>query len=386
MSASLKLVPAANSEWHAWITRCQHEFYHNAEYHLFSEESGEGRAFLAIVGNEEKFVAWPYLLRNIAQTENPTEHNYTDIGAVYGYPGPVYHNCSNDEAYLGRALNELRDLWLSQGAVAVFTRFNPLLENHLPMLRIESTPVAADTFVQQKAYGTGLRISGQTVSMDLLLSEFENSRSYQKVLRQEISRGRREGLKTVIDEGWRYLEEFVTLYHLTMEKNRALKNYFFSIEDLRRLKRALGSSARLMLTFCGANMAAAGIFIEYRGIVQAHLAGVNPDMIALSPLKVLLDDVRRWAKDRGNRVFHLGGGRSGRSDSLMAFKARFSARRHDFCTGRWVLDPSAYCWLASEHLRRAKEASQVIADDDYFPAYRAPLCSVERQAIGDTES
>ena len=46
-------------------------------------------------------------------------------------------------------------------------------------------------------------------------------------------------------------------------------------------------------------------------MVQAHLAGSSEELKSLSPLKVLLDDVRRWAQERGNQVFHLGGGRAG---------------------------------------------------------------------------
>jgi hypothetical protein len=75
------------------------------------------------------------------------------------------------------------------------------------------------------------------------------------------------------------------------------------------------------------------------------------------------DDVRRWAAERGDRVIHLGGGRGGSNDSLFAFKARFSPRRHEFYTGRWVLDPRRYDRLA-----------QLAPDPDpgYFPPYRAP--------------
>jgi hypothetical protein len=75
---------------------------------------------------------------------------------------------------------------------------------------------------------------------------------------------------------------------------------------------ALGPHIRLIVTKLNDQVAAAGIFVEYGGIVQAHLAGSSEELKSLSPLKVLLDDVRRWAHERGNQVFHLGGGRAGR--------------------------------------------------------------------------
>ena len=92
----------------------------------------------------------------------------------------------------------------------------------------------------------------------------------------------------------------------------------------------------------GEDIVAAGIFTEFRGIIQALLVGTDDRYRRHSPLKLLLDDVRRWGHARGDLVLHLGGGRGGSEDSLFAFKSRFSRRRHAFHTGRWVLDRVAY--------------------------------------------
>jgi lipid II:glycine glycyltransferase (peptidoglycan interpeptide bridge formation enzyme) len=120
-------------------------------------------------------------------------------------------------------------------------------------------------------------------------------------------------------------------------------------------------------------VAAAMVFVEYQGLVHAHLAGSNDELKRLSPLKVLLDDVRRWAQERGDRVFHLGGGRSGKDDSLLAFKGRFSPRRHVFYVGRWVLDPSAYRALHEQRSSYAAQVGLVPDEEEFFPSYRARL-------------
>ena len=80
-------------------------------------------------------------------------------------------------------------------------------------------------------------------------------------------------------------------------------------------------------------MAAALIAIEYGSYLHAHLTGINAELVAYSPLKVLLDDVRAWGTSRGLKAFHIGGGLGGREDTLYQFKRKFSPLTHEFYTG-----------------------------------------------------
>jgi hypothetical protein len=366
----VQLIKATSPEWSERLAAIPHDFYHTAAYHLFSEDCGEGEPFLAVYGDRTKFVAWPYLLRRVADCAGLESSKFTDVASVYGYPGPVVCNCAEDEAFLVRAWHALVDVWRKQDVVTVFTRFHPLLENHrwLSVVRSLTPSTSLGNCVGPES---GLVASGQTVSVDLTVSDHKNLRDYQKVLRQEIARGRRLGLNTQTDDHWEHLEDFIVLYHCTMARNRASSDYFFPADYFRRLRAALKSHAFLILTKLDDQVAAAGIFIEYRGIVQAHLAGSSEQLKSLSPLKVLLDDVRRWAQQRGNQIFHLGGGRAGRDDSLLAFKARFSSRRHQFYVGRWILDPDAYQSLCEQRRTYLQRAQLEWEENDFFPRYRA---------------
>jgi hypothetical protein len=166
---------------------------------------------------------------------------------------------------------------------------------------------------------------------------------------------------------------FSELYRSTMVRSGATAAYFFTTDDFRRLKESVGSELHLFVSGMDDRTAAAGLFTEHGGIVQAHLVGTNDEFRALSPLKLLLDDVRRWSSQRGDHVLHLGGGRGGREDSLLAFKARFSPRRHQFSVGRWILDQDAYADLSATRAMRAAAAGSGASDPGWFPAYRAPL-------------
>ena len=72
------------------------------------------------------------------------------------------------------------------------------------------------------------------------------------------------------------------------------------------------------------------------------LSGTRDSFFKLHPFKTILNFVRYWAKDRGNRVFHLGGGLGGKKDGLFEFKAGFSKIRHPFKTWRIIADEDRY--------------------------------------------
>jgi lipid II:glycine glycyltransferase (peptidoglycan interpeptide bridge formation enzyme) len=145
-----------------------------------------------------------------------------------------------------------------------------------------------------------LHYCGQSISIDLTLPTEENWRNYSRVLRQEIQGARRRGLVFEIDHDWRRLKDFLQLYHGTMERNRASPRYFFSADYLRQLRSTLRGHLYLSLVRLGEQVAAAMLVVEYRGVVQAHLAGTDPAFRAVSPLKLLFDEVRLWARKRNS--------------------------------------------------------------------------------------
>ena len=361
---TVELLTPSRPAWDDHLAVARRDIYHLAGYHAYAEGSGEGEPMLITVGDRERGLAWPYLLRPIDAIEGLAGTDATDVTSVYGYPGPIAWGCQPSDLFLTEAWQEILEVWRQQRVVSVFTRFHPLLGN---------AAIVADLPLPTEGAGMPLPQplvpGGPTVSIDCRLDDGAARRGYAKVLRQEIDAARRAGLVTEVDEDWSELETFTRLYGDTMERSRASAEYTMGLSDVRRLRAALGGRLHLLVTRWKEAVGAVCLFTELDGIVQAHLAGTNEDLRHLSPLKVLLDDARSWARSRGDHVLHLGGGRTGKEDSLFAFKARFSPSRHAFHTGRWILEPRLYREFVAAPGRSLGTWDST--GEGYFPAYRA---------------
>jgi hypothetical protein len=370
---TVELLTPSDPAWDDRLAVAKRDIYHLAGYHAYAEGTGEGEPRLIIVGDQERGLAWPYLLRRIDAVEGLGGTDATDVTAVYGYAGPIAWGCQPGDSFLAGAWQEILEVWRQQRVVSAFTRFNPLLGNAAIVADLPPSTDRAGMPLPRPLVPSGL-----TVSIDCRLDDGAARRGYAKVLRQEIDAARRAGLVTEVDEDWSEIAIFTRLYGETMERSGAGAEYMLGLSDVRRLREALGGRLHLLVTRWEDAVGAACLFTELDGIVQAHLAGTNEDMRHLSPLKVLLDDARSWARSRGGHVLHLGGGRGGKEDSLFAFKARFSPSRHSFHTGRWILKPGLYREFVTARWR-----SVGVCDspwEGYFPAYRA------RQACAPTGS
>jgi sugar O-acyltransferase (sialic acid O-acetyltransferase NeuD family) len=363
----IRLIGADSTEWDEYAKRGAHDFFHTAGYHRLTEDFGGGKAWLAVCGDGERFVAWPMIFHNLDNLHLDGSDALRDVTAVYGYTGPIACGCENNSSFLSAAWQAIRELWRSHHVVSAFTRFHPLFANYryLPRLRDDRKQVE---FVHD-GYA-----EGATVAIDLTRSAEEIWRSYSRQLHQALRRLIRQGVTVSADPQWTYLDEFVRMYHSTMKRNSAGEFYFFSHRYFVQLREALGQHGTLMVASCGEELAAASLLIEYGGIVNVHLLATEDSYLPLSPSKLLIHQAQVWARSRGNRFLHLGGGRGSRTDDpLFRFKSQFSDKSYPFYTGRWVLNRPVYDGLVAQGVQQKASPAASEASEGFFPAYRAPL-------------
>ena len=70
--------------------------------------SGEGQAHLLVVGDADRGIAWPYLLRSLEGPWAAPGSGLTDVSSVYGYPGPVAWGCTAGDPFIAIAWRRSR--------------------------------------------------------------------------------------------------------------------------------------------------------------------------------------------------------------------------------------------------------------------------------------
>jgi hypothetical protein len=353
----LRLLCVADPTWDTVLDRGLCDFYHRRTYHALTEAEVGVEAHLAVFGNDERYIAWPYLRRPIAGSTS------YDATSVYGYTGPIsvgleQTNPTAAAAFANEAWSALRAAWADQQIVSLFTRFHPLLDNSRLADGFEGAAVGPSP---------ALLTLGRTVSMDLRITSEERFAAYDKETRYEIRRARRMGLEVHVDTTFAHLDDLADLYTQTMLRNDAEERYFFSRHYLPQLIKALEARAHLTVATFEGEIVGALLFVVDGPFAQAHITGVAERHLKLSPLKALLDTSADTAKALGAHWFHLGGGRQGIEDMLFKFKRRIARVEHKFVVGRWVLDEPRYCELAGINL-----AAAATQQPRFFPAYRAP--------------
>jgi hypothetical protein len=353
MRIDFSFIDPDSPRWSEALGATRHDFYHLPSYARLAgrNEGGEAMAFVAEEGGQRLLV--PLVVR-------PVPVGVMGGGGLldatcpyprYGYPGPLIDpgtEGGDQIRFLDRAIGILLQQLRKRNIVSLFLRLHPILA--LPL-----EPLARAGHLCQH---------GETVSVDLTISEEDNQKQIWSGHRYDIRRAERMGICARIDQEWREIEAFLGLYYQTMRRVGADQAFYYPHDYFSDLRRALDGRLHLCVVEFGGRIISAGLFAETSGIVQYHLSGSDEEFLAYSPVKTMLDFVRRWAKGRGNRVLHLGGGLS----SLFAFKAGFSRARHPSYTWRAVTDEPAYRALSE----RWELCSGMRADgiDGFFPAYR----------------
>ena len=344
--------------WREALGRLRHDFYHLPEYSKLEGETNDAHpmAFSAMEGDRELFV--PYLLRRCDHLfpDASIGREVCDVVSPYGYPGFLLSDAARTSPEFTRdVIQRLRETLREQGACSAFFRMNPLLSEHF------STLFPADL----------LSPASDTVAIDLTLAEeviWENIRHGHQWV---INKCQKLGYQPRMVCFREHIDAFMEVYQETMDRVKARDSYYFGRDYFEKLA-AMPESVHCCLVELENEVAAACVFFECGGIVQAHLGGTRSKFMKQSPFHLVLHHVAGWAKARGNRHFHLGGGVGGVVDRLLEFKRGFSDLTFQFHTLRLITDEEKYRELTTLRAQAANLPADETFQTDYFPAYRAP--------------
>jgi hypothetical protein len=317
------------------------DVYFRPGYCAAYETAGHGRAVAVVTEN----ALFPLLLRPL-----PFGEDGFDAGTPYGYGGLM--PLADYRSPIGGPVSDLRQLrdWcVTNGVVTVLLRLHPLLgvSEHLSEM--------ADVEVREH---------GPTAAIDPAQLEEGGRRGMSKGRKADLNVARRE-LEVSWESGNEALGRFQDVYDGTMQRLGAGDFYRFPREYYRALSDGLGDGLGVALARHGDEVVGGALFLADRLFAHYHLSGTTETGRELKAGTLLVHGGGEWARERGCRLLHLGGGTSG-ADSLFAFKRSFGGGTYTYSFAMLVADRERYEALVA---RRSEDDEP--PRPDFFPAYRA---------------
>lgn len=355
---SLQVINLSNPLWLHTLQQLRHDIYHLPEYLALEAARVAATPEAILIVDDEKICFVPYLLRQcneIFDRERATEKVF-DVISPYGYPGILLSEAANIPEFIDFIIAQMFQVFQAKQVCSAFLRLHPLLNQ-------EFNKICPPNICQ---------LVGETVSIDLRLSEAEIWQQTRPEHRNKINSCKRYGFTAKMLPFKPHINDFNIIYEETMSRVGAANFYYFGYDYFMYLADALGEKIHLCIVELNEQMTCAGLFTECCGIIQYYLGGTKTEFLKQAPSKLMFDYVRFWAKERGNEVFHLGGGVGGSKDSLYHFKAGFSKQRHTFLTLRLITDEKQYLHLVDLQAKFLNIEAEKLLETDFFPAYRSP--------------
>jgi Acetyltransferase (GNAT) domain len=360
---NVEILDHHNPRWLEVLKNLRHDIYHLPTYFEIEANRSNTKPEAIVITENGNCLFVPYLLRDCHDILNPNQGNgFFDVLSPYGYPGFLLDTSAAGVAdFANFALQEAKDVLKSRGVCTAFFRMHPIL---------------SDRFDQFFAPGTFVE-NGETVSINLNLSETDLWRHTRKGHQSTINRGKRLELVVRVVPFADHIDEFLSIYNETMDRVTASASYYFGYEYFDGLLQ-LGHQIHLGVVELDHQIICASLFFECDGIVQAHLGGTRDAFLPYSPFNLLLHQMRLWAKERGNKFLHLGGGVGGsKEDRLYIFKSGFSRQRHQFKTARFIIDAEKHQYLVHARAEFLGLPPHRLIESGFFPAYRAAPQPIE---------
>ena len=259
---------------------------------------------------------------------------FFDIESPYGYGGPLA--TTKDSDFLRRAWSSYNKWCENRGVLAEFIRFHPLAKNWAH-------------------YPGAVWLNRETVWIDL---DNPIGSGYEQRVRTAVKKAAQQ-VTIEIGETPSALPEFRRLYDSLMREIGASSFYFFPESYFEAFKG--WEDTFLAVARAQDEIVAASLFMIGGNFIEYHLSAANPTGKRLSASNLLLHEVSEFARRRGLKKFHLGGGTDRSSDNrLLFFKAGFSPLRGQFHVGGRVINQIEYDVMKSLWIERHGAAADRI--------------------------
>ncbi|MEA5033338.1 MAG: GNAT family N-acetyltransferase [Sphaerochaeta sp.] len=337
---------STDSNWNEIVTSFKHySVFDIREYQLASCQNKFDKPVLLLFEHEEQRAMITFLVRDVADDSKFSKfldkQKYYDISSVYGYGGMV----SDSDFY---PVSEYFDYCKDQGYIAEFVRFNlfsKYKDNYLGKLESRS----------------------HNVVVNLEQSIESIFKSYDRKVRKNIQTAVRNNLIANEDPDFQFLDEFLRIYHSTMERNNASNSFNFPREYFEAISQMRKQNASLFHVMMDDQIISSELVLYDNNCAYSFLGGTDSNYFTLRPNELLKDYIIKWAHSQNLNKFVLGGG-YGEDDGIFNYKKYFSKDGiFPFYIGKSIFDQEKYTKLCELRMHD----NNFIPNSSFFPLYRA---------------
>lgn len=331
--------------WDSFLTKMKnYDFYHTYDYHKLTVKKTESFRLLTYT-KKEVSIAIPIVVRPINNTV------YYDATSVYGYAGPLINGI--DDAFINNDFAAcLNAYFKKENIISIFSRLNPFINYQEKILK-----------------NIGIVDNmGPIVTINLGLTEEQQESQFSKTTKRYLKKTRKYcDIKYSQSES--DLDTFMKLYYENMDRVNAEEEYYFSKEYFSNLLKSNSFNTQLIFATLKETdeIISGALFINtHNKVVQYHLSGTANKYLHLTPIRLLIDEIRIKATKNSFETLNLGGGLGSKDDNLFRFKSSFSNEYKMFKTWKYIVNKSAYEELCNtKNISIDKELYK-----GFFPAYR----------------
>ena len=347
------------SDWNELVDMAPvSDVYYRPGYARANEAAGHGKAIALVLASNHVRVLVPLLLRPLSDLPFAQDEPGFDAVTPYGYGGllPLSEIDPLAETNVDALLDTLRQWCRDSGVVSCHIRLHPLLE--------QDQWLGASRFQNQTA---SLCFRALTTGIDLTRWDTSGQRiaGMSDSLRGKLNRARRR-LHILVSESGTPMAEALRLFRQIYEYRISQLNagpfYYFPKGYYTCLTE--GTKLAVALAWLDDELVGGGLYLADRQFAHYHLGGTNENGFKFHSSTLLTNAGAQWARERGCRVLHLGGG----SDGLWRYKKSYGGPLYRFYTLDVIADQSRYRNLLD---RRAIATALPPPRQGFFPQYRA---------------
>lgn len=329
-----------------------HDVYYLYEYARSLELHGDGTPVLLYWKGEKTEICYTAMLQDIAAFDgfhgSLANGRFYDLTTPYGYGGPLVKGCLSGED-IRQFLKSLTEVCKARHIVSQFFRFNPFVEQQ-------------DAFFE---YFEAKRLKN-TIFMDLK-DQDTIIRNMDPKNRNMVRKARKNHIEIFSDTG-AHRNEFIRIYHETMQRNAAADYYYFKEDYFSYLQEEFSGHLIYFYAVYEQKIISAALFLYNERLMHYHLSGTLREYRTLASVNLLLYEAALWGSRKGIEKLHLGGGMEA-DDSLYGFKKQFHRNGAlPYTIGRYIFDPDMFEELVR---KRAEADPDFDANQPFLIRYRA---------------